>query len=267
MSKRSWGRRLVLVGAAAAVISLALVFLRDPATSSRKALALEPPMMGGAGEMAVALTDLEDEAGFSAWYSTTLTIDLNSVKSVFRTIETETADYVIGSVPVSGYNETGDPHVYVHRDGWILAYYRRGAPVSKAIDAVGQDIANTNLEEVVADVASAAGVGFTGAHYYDFRYPNATHMLIVAESQSGDRYFSLELPGEYGIFERSFSCRDNGPSDCLAIDGALVSNTDWYQDADYCLHGFITAGELAPDVTHTVSVNGWAAVVIVYRVP
>ena len=44
---------------------------------------------------------LDDEAGISAYFDASATIDLNDVRSLFRTIEVETADYIIGSIPVS----------------------------------------------------------------------------------------------------------------------------------------------------------------------
>ena len=68
-------------------------------------------------------TKLDEEAGISAYYKTPGAMTLSQARSAFRTIEIETNDYLIGSVAVPGYVEHFDVHVYVHKDGWILAYY------------------------------------------------------------------------------------------------------------------------------------------------
>jgi len=73
----------------------------------------------------------EDEAGIAAYFKSANPINLNNVKSVFRVIEAQTAEYIIGSVPVTNYPDTEDVHVYVHKDGWFLAYYLAADPVGK----------------------------------------------------------------------------------------------------------------------------------------
>ncbi len=82
---------------------------------------------------------LDQEAGISAYYKSPDAITLSQVRGQFRTIETETADYIIGSVAVPNYPEENfDAHVYVHTTGWILAYYLRVDPVSKILDVRGK---------------------------------------------------------------------------------------------------------------------------------
>ena len=144
-----------------------------------------PPFVSAAGlpsRLAQGIgTLLDDEAGISAWYQSPDAINLSQVRGQFRTIETETSDYIIGSVPVPDYYEVADAHVYVHRDGWILAYYARTDPISKIVDAEHYTITTTKLKSVVAAVASAAGAPFTDVTYYDFRYPNASHLMLILE--------------------------------------------------------------------------------------
>jgi hypothetical protein len=53
----------------------------------------------------------QDEAGISAYFKSASPVTLADVRSVFRVIEVETADYIIGSVPVPDYAETQDTHV------------------------------------------------------------------------------------------------------------------------------------------------------------
>ena len=101
----------------------------DRVAEGGKTLRLQAPSFAG---IANAETDsagldigalLEQEAGISAYYQSPYAITLSQVRPLFRVIEAETADYIIGSVPVAGYTENADAHVYVHKDGWILAYF------------------------------------------------------------------------------------------------------------------------------------------------
>jgi hypothetical protein len=65
----------------------------------------------------------QNEAGISAYFKADSPINLADVRRVFRVIEAETTDYLIGSVPVAGYPELYDVHLFIHRDGWFVAYY------------------------------------------------------------------------------------------------------------------------------------------------
>ena len=76
---------------------------------------------------------LDQEAGMSAHVNTGLTINLNNARNAFRTVERENSDWLIGSVPVPGHPEAEDAHVFVHRSGWIVAYYERGSPVARVV--------------------------------------------------------------------------------------------------------------------------------------
>jgi hypothetical protein len=126
---------------------------------------------------------ITEEAGISAWFQASTSIDLNNVKSAFRTIETENSDYILGSVSIDGYGESQDVHVYVHTDGWILAYYMASDPVGKIFDwwayhDGGQANITTKLENAITIVANEAGIPFDTATFYDFRYPNATNLML-----------------------------------------------------------------------------------------
>lgn len=208
---------------------------------------------------------LDQEAGISAYFKSPDAITLSQVRGQFRTIETETADYIIGSVGVPNHTENFDAHVYVHKTGWILAYYLRVDPVSKIIDVYGSTINTTKLKTVVAAVASAAGAPFTDVTYYDFRYPNATHMLFVAEDYNNGHEFTIQLPSIYGYFERGWALNNfGGQSAYFQLDGVNLTAT-WSGNAMY--YGTITASQLLPDVSHTVVIDDYGILVIVYRVP
>jgi hypothetical protein len=53
----------------------------------------------------------QDEAGISAYFKSANSINLADVQSTFRVVETQTADYIVGSVPVANYDATQDVHV------------------------------------------------------------------------------------------------------------------------------------------------------------
>ena len=111
----------------------------------------------------------QDEAGISAYFKSASPVNLADVRGVFRVIEVETADYIIGSVPVPDFAERYDVHLYVHRSGWFLAYYLNTDTVAKIVDWKrynGRGVP-TKLENVLALAASTAGVAFPGATFYE----------------------------------------------------------------------------------------------------
>ena len=79
-------------------------------------------------------TFLEEEAGMSMYVNIGKPIDLSKAKAVYKIIEKETTDYVVGSLSLPGLPQTDDVHCFVHKDGWIVVYYLKGEPISKIID-------------------------------------------------------------------------------------------------------------------------------------
>ena len=208
---------------------------------------------------------LDQEAGISAYYKSPDAITLSQVRGQFRTIEAETADYIIGSVAVPNYAEHFDAHVYVHTNGWILAYYPRADPVSKIIDIKALTVNTTKLKNVVSAVASTAGAPFTDVTYYDFRYPNATNMLFVAEDGSNGDDFTIQLPSTFGYFERGWAVLISAYGWYFQVNGQNLPNVIY--NSDSAAYGTLTASQLLPDLTHTIKATPYGVLVIVYRVP
>jgi len=79
-------------------------------------LALQPPPFARTREAAASASAsfLVEEAGITAHANLSQTIRLNYVQSAFRTIEVQSEDYLIGSVPVPDYPIEYDAHAYVH---------------------------------------------------------------------------------------------------------------------------------------------------------
>lgn len=268
--------KLLLITISLAIVILVLGFVALPADepSFDNSISLVKPQFvnsafasEGSPEALPIGEYLDQEAGISAYMLASFSIDLNDVRDTFTTVELETANYIIGSIDMPDYPEVYDPHIYVHTDGWILTYYLKGDPVSKIVDPKLQTIASTLLDDAISIIAGAAGVPVATTNFYDFRYPNATHMMFIAEAISNGNDFTVQLTSSYGYFERSWSLADFGQSDYFTV-GGVDKTTDnptyWNGGTGY---GYIAASELLPDTTYTITVDDYGVLVLLYRVP
>jgi hypothetical protein len=213
---------------------------------------------------------LDEEAGISAYTEANSAIDLNKAKNAFRTIERQTADYIIGSVEISGLPETEDAHVYVNSSGWILAYYLKDVPVSKIVqwsNYNGGAITTTTLADAVSKVATAAGVTYSGIKYYDFKYPGANRLMMIIDwlpgPGDGTDSYDFKIPGTYGLNENSWSYRNSGYNSVCnnegswrKIDGSNFPGTygNFKGSGFNVIYGYYST-ILAPDVFHSVSIG------------
>lgn len=256
----------------ALVVFLSIGLINTNFQNTGSSVALSAPgfyTAAKAASVASPIADrLDQEAGISAWFKAD-PITISQVAPVFRTIEVQNTDYIIGSVQIPEYAEHFDAHVYVHRDGWILAYYLKTDLIAKIIDIQAKTITNTKLDTAISRVAGAAGAPFTQAQYYDFRYPNATHFIMVAEDSSNGNDFTINLPTDYGYFERGwasdYAWSTAGNSPHMDIDGESADRA-YYSTYAY---GPITSVELSPGVTHSVTASSmsYGVVIVLYRVP
>lgn len=194
-----------------------------------------PAFAQGAGT-----TFLDEEAGMSIYTDTDQPLDLSVARTVYKTIEIETADYIVGSVALPDLPESDDVHIFVHKDGWIVVYYLSAEPVSKVIDwnyySAGK-LTKTKLQVGLEEMCYALGVTPTDINYYHFQYPYATKWMIITESQEGlgTDSFNLKIPSEFTFYERSWSHR-----------GGSGTATEY---------GLLTLAQLIPDIFHTVEVT------------
>jgi hypothetical protein len=268
--------KIMLISCLAILLATILALTGNPQAKPEISLALQRPSFvqaaaegGSAGAPAEVTAMLSQEAGISAYKQTAGPLNLNQVRGLYRTIEMETANYIIGSVPVPNYYEHFDVHVYVHTDGWILAYYLKDQVTSKMIDVKAETISTTHLETVVSIVANQVGESSENLKYYDFRYPNATNILLVAEDNDNGIDFSIQLPSEYVYFERSWISKNYQPHyGGLYINGVVQPRL---YEKDYVSYGNILASTLLVDQMHQVqlfSVNDhYGVITITYRVP
>jgi len=245
---------------------------------------------GGGGEGSSAApragaTFLEEEAGISAYLNVGETIDLEKAKTAFRTIEYETDEYIIGSVPLPDYAETEDVHAYVHKDGWVVAYYLKEEPAAKILDwedyGTDEKIKSTKLEDGLSVVCNAAGVPMRDLKYYDFWYPNAGKMMIVADAQwvEGTDTFDIKLPSDFVFYERSYShyAYDSCGS-TMYIDGKTISSIGGCDGCSVTRYGHLSPTHLSLETFHTVNLwhdqfcyghhrygEAFGAIVLIYR--
>lgn len=253
----------------AVMVAFAFLFVDgDNKASNGATYALVVPSFVGVANAAPAnaATDIiQNEAGMSAYFQATTPVTISSVRPVFQTIELETSEYILGSVALAGYPEDHAPHVYVHVDGWFLAYYSNTDPVAKIIDwnaytASGDTIISTKLENVLAIVAGSAGVGIPGITHYDFRFPNATNMMLIAERAQGggNDYFTVNIPTSFGVAERSWSHYGTHWSHYINLNGVDIGGGAGYY------FGTLSAAQMPPATTHTVVVTNLGGIALVY---
>ena len=250
-----------------------LAFLIFPSIGGAENITLQKP--------AVETTNfLEAEAGISAYTNVQQAVDLKKAKNAFRTIEHQTEDYIVGSVPLLDYGEEEDIHAYVHKTGWILAYYLCDEPAAKIVDwkNYGQDgkIYGTKLETGLSVLCNACQVAPREVKYYDFRCPEANRLLIVADATNGatEDSYSIKIPTEFLIFERSFlhyhMPSSSSSTSFLYLDSPEISRLSRGASA----YGLLSPVQLSVDDFHNVKMtndgrsgDSLCAIVLIYLEP
>jgi len=245
-------------------------------------LSLEKPTFEGAGF-------LEDEAGIAAYMNAGQTIDLSLAKQAFRTIEEETDTYIIGSDSLPGYPETEDVHVYVNKDGWIVAYYLKQEPTAKILDwndyYKTKKIRRTKLDVAIYEIANKAFIQPKEIKYYHFGYPNANRLMIIIDAMwegETEDTFDIKLPSGLTYSERSylhFSTQITYGWGVVArtrmyIDEQVIS--DFKADKQKWNYGTLTPAQLLTDEFHKVKITAdnlvsgdaiFGAIFLVYQTP
>lgn len=160
---------------------------------------------------------LMQEAGMTAYANIEQPIDLSSVRRFFTTIDEETSTYIIGSVTAPGYEniieleERMNLHVFVHVDGWVVSYLLQRQSAGLLIDWAGYDgdkLNSTTIADIVQKVLGGTTGAGTPVTYYDFRYPQATTIEMIADVETDSKQvdgFELEIPPTFTVFESAWS--------------------------------------------------------------
>lgn len=226
---------------------------------------------------------LHEEAGICAYAQLDGTIDLAKAEEALKTVEKSTSQYVIGSVGLEGYDESHDVHIYVDTDGWIIAYYLADEKASKIVNwvsfAESGSLMETKVRVALSYVCEQMLLFPSDIKHYDFRYPDATKMMIVADEESGDNVtetFRIKIPSDIAIYSRTCSFGMLGSyqgnvsidgAECYAASGSAFGSNMFGE-------GNITISQLSPDEYHSISVwnneyncNGtsYGAIMLIYK--
>jgi len=264
MKGRLW--KIIATSLVAAVaIGAAVLFLpmdQDTGASPQSSSVLSlvtPAFVSAAGE---GTNFLDEEAGISAYTNLGTTIDLSVAKTGFKTIEQETADYIVGSIALPDLPETEDAHCFVHSDGWIVTYYLAAEPASKIIGWGYSSPGNlvTKLKVGIDEMCNTLATVASDISYYHFNYPFANRLMVIRECavSSDPDSFNLKIPSDFTTYERSWS------------HYAVLSYPSYTQDSYFKLNGdqidcltepggthqgMLTFGQLGPDIFHTATVD------------
>lgn len=217
----------------------------------------------------------------NAVYTKVDNVNIAQAKTAYRTIEIQTNDYIMGSVPLGNYPESEDVHVYADSAGWVVAYYLKAEPASKIVDwkayQTAGRITGSKIETALSAVANAMASFVSQVSYYDFRFSSATQMMIIVDdtlSRDSDEEetFRLMVPSSNIVFSATWShagIDGNGSH----ISSLRINNVEL--NSVYCdeiEEGNILGGQMPPDTHHTISVtyDGYceyvgAAILLIYR--
>ncbi|NOR60838.1 MAG: hypothetical protein GQ469_09465 [Methanosarcinales archaeon] len=222
------------------------------------------------GSASAAVDFPADEAGISAYVKAKDVIDLNAAKPAFATIERETSDYIIGTVALSLHSEEQYPHVYVSTDGWIVAYYPNDRPASWLFpwySYSGGSISTTTLADAVDIVVNQVGGNSEGLKYYDFKFQDATKMMLIVESTTSYNFFKTTVPSSFSLYEVGWS---HYYPDTRYGGSATLDGTTFSSGLSILRYGnFGTSSEFAKGIEHTIEVSagrgtGRVGLVLVY---
>jgi hypothetical protein len=276
VESRSFKVIAVVALIAAVVVVLSPMVSRDadvrpaPAGQGPLVISLAPPAFAQTAGLKFPM----NEVGISAYVNMGVTIDLAKARGLFSAVEDATDTYVIGTVVLTGNAEDMWPHVYVSKDGWLLAYYPKTEPTSKLFQWYGYQrdvIGTTTLRDTLITLGRALSLDLskidTGMHYFHFQYPDATKLLFAVDTVGQDNdAFRYTIPSDVTLYDVSFSHYGVGVggTSISSIDGTnvLVGGAGTYV---YCRQA--EGQYLTPNAAHTANIyssSGWAGLAIVF---
>ena len=117
--------------------------------------------------------------------------------------------------------------------------------------------------------------------FYHFQYPNATHMMLIADSTTRPALtdsFEVNPTSGYAYFERSWAIGGQLTSTKYYLDDVLVKELGWQQGNDWVTsQGLLAPTQLTLDSFHKVKIeiiwehgnpnSASAGLALIYRVP
>lgn len=222
----------------------------------------------------------EPDIGIMAWISTSKNIDLDSAKNIFKTVDYQSADEILGTYTfyVDNYN-TEDINLYITSEGFIAVYYSSYDPASKLIAWSSDKTVSSKFATVISAAGQSLGqyIDYKNIKYYDYRYPDANRMLIVSQS-SGEsmigiyNYGNLQfnIPSYATVYETSYSTYLNDPYSSgglnIALDTGII-DTAIYNGVTYNTYN----DYISTDIDHLLGVmsgpsaQAGIAMIIIYK--
>lgn len=249
--------------------------VQPTAVETGEGITLQPPTFLKAAHAQdstqVDFSFLIEEAGITAYTNLNQKLDLTIFEARFKNIRQQTDQFVYGIVTAPGYekltefDETADVQVFLHSDGWIIAYLSRWQTAAEMFDWVNyekQRLTGTLLENVVRQMALDMGVNDFNIGYYDFRYPEATQIMLVAERvdyEQQEDSFEITIPRELAVYESSWShagfTTSYYPATCKLNDQELVAARSLSGGKWVLLTGELVKAKFPPGATHKLVAN------------
>ncbi len=219
----------------------------------------------------------QNEAGISAYVNLGHEIDLERARSVFKGIEADEADYLIGIIELANLAEDMWPHAYVSKSGWLMAYYSKTEPTSKLMQWSGfqRDVINTTtLKDALVTMCQKMALDpskvDSDMSYYHFQYPNATKLLIALDTIENDTdTFQFTIPPRLSLYEASWSHYGTVADSSSRYTESKVDDTSLlrYGAGTYVVCDILETQHTTPGNPHTVWIGayrGWAGCAIVF---
>jgi hypothetical protein len=145
-------------------------------------------------ERPASATFLDSEAGMAAYADTGASINLSSAKRAFKLIESEQADFIIGVVQVPALSGPTQPRVFVHKNGWMVAYFLRDESVRYTWPSRDVRPPESTLTMALDLVAGVAGFARPATNYYHFKFPSANRVAVIVAAE-------VLIPTTFQVFE------------------------------------------------------------------
>lgn len=170
-----------------------------------------------------------EEAGIAAYLKVKEITPEKLSQIPFVEITKQGESYLIGKMRIFPYpNGLGEtfPHVYIGLDGWIVAYYLRDEKMAEIVQYNFQEykpkVQGTVLETTLKRVCESAKLecDLSQIKYFNFEYPRANKMTIIANCLSGLRCgkpnFLISVPGK--VYEASYKIETSGHQLMLSLN-------------------------------------------------
>lgn len=250
---------LVVIG-----IALANMFIDSNPAPKEGPHLLQAPVFANVAQAGVNASGgsiFQDEAGSAAYCKNSNGIQLSTVAGLYQVIENlqtyETDGYIIGRMNIPELSELWEPRIYIDTSGLAIAFYPQDWRLGSMLRTYEYDGSTFPfvLDWALQYLAARAVIPTGCISYYDFRYPNATHMAIIGEDDSST--FEVQVPNTYQLYGSGVSVRY---LNVYLNETLIVSNASEIQNVD------IPSAELPTGVLHQfrTSGGGHMALIILY---